>query len=216
MYVTSYFFVGGLCVIGATLCRTASVLYGRKDAVSTLEHTYATVPAHLAEFSFWAITHTRAAVTRSAHRAGVTPRAASRRRTRALYALLACLLLVVTGLLPAAAIAATKAGSLASHTVVVGIGGLIWTCVLETATLRERITRLAGREILRTPLWMWVLLLVVLDVLLMIACFVVPHLNRGHLLVGLFGAAYVAMADLVSCYIGFLLSSSHPYLLSRA
>jgi ABC-type dipeptide/oligopeptide/nickel transport system permease component len=116
-------------------------------------------------------------------------------------------------LLPAAAIAAQNTPRISSHGLAVGVGALVWGLVLETATLRDRTARLSGAFLLSTPNWIWALLLCAVDVL---ALGLAARFDFGSadLDVAMTGVAYVAAADLVSTYIGFMLGSPYSYPLS--
>jgi hypothetical protein len=194
-----YLFFGGFLAAVAGFWMSGLALAGTPQPAKAFERTYANVPARVVECAFWVGRHVLGLITASENGWMNVRRA-----------LLAGLFGGVTLLIPLAAIAAAETPSLADHGIALGVGGLVWTSFLETASLPHRLPNLADPSPVQTPLWMWAVLLIASDGLLLIASFAHPGLGESAR-VGLVGAAYVAFADLVSVYIGFVLSPHTPY-----
>lgn len=185
--------LGGLAlvIVGAFLAGAAFTDCSAKAAA--FERTYATVPGHAVEFLYWSSRHLRQASTVS-----------TARRARLFRAFLALFAAIVTLLLPVVAVAASGAPDLSAHGVAAGTGALVWGLLLETVTLRQRTHDLGGAILLRIELWLFAILLCVADVAALVTVAWV-HVEQADLRAATFGIAFVAAADLVSTYLGFIL-----------
>jgi hypothetical protein len=199
-------FVGGAICAVAGLWSAALRLNNLDEPggpAQAFERTYTTVGAHVAEFCFFA-----------AHGAWRAASSETARRPHLARALYSCALAALTLLVPLAALDAAGAPSLAEHGIALGLGALAWSYFLESASLPERTQRLCRRVVLRLPLWMWAILLGLSDVTVLLLTAYLPNPGDSTR-AGLVGASYVALADLVSMYLGFLLAPRRPYPLSE-
>lgn len=198
-----FFFLGGLLTVIAGLWMAASRLNRRSQPAVAFERTYATVSAHVVEFLYW-----------TAREVGGVFAPRSTRSSHAVRAAFAIALVAMTILFPVAAIAASDEPELRDHGVALGVGGLLWALVLETSSLPSRTRGLMGTQVLSLPVWQWALLLIASDVALLVGTALYPGLS-DTVHVALVGASYVALADIVSAYIGFMLSPFSRYPLSE-
>jgi hypothetical protein len=168
------------------------------DKAGRYERCYATVNARITEGVWWLCRHVWMAIK------------GSDRTERALPALFAAVTVVVTTLIPAAALTAAQGDVVQRHALPAGAGALAWGCLLEGATLQARIRELARVEVWPLRLWKAAVVLAILDVGLILV--VVAHVIAvAGVEAFLSGAAFVAAADLVSLLVGFVLCPWTPY-----
>jgi hypothetical protein len=186
--------VTALALLGAFFAFASST-----DKVGRFERCYATVNARITEGLFWFLLHLwKASVRRSAPFERILP------------AFFAGTVVVVTSLIPVAAMLAAQRGELHNHGVAAAIGALAWSCILEGTTLPARTKALARREVWPVRLWMAGVALAVLDVAVVLVGLL--HSSAlGSVGAGLTGAAFVAGADIISLLVGFVLCPWEPY-----
>ena len=185
--------LGGTSVVIACVFIAGGAFAERADRSRSFENTYTTVGSHVAEFSYWFCRHVRRSVIGQEQRGS--------HAVRALGALTA---VTATLVLPGLALVSSGSPSLEKQGLAFGIGGLLWGIVLEAAPLRERTYRLVNVYLIRIETWLCALLLCTGDVIVLgVSTF--SDLGEPTFDAALAGAAFVAGADLVSTYIGFIL-----------
>lgn len=121
--------------------------------------------------------------------------------------------LAFTALVPLAALALTGIPDLSADGVAVGLGALFWSCLLESATLTERTRRMnGGVAVIGIELWLFAVLFVVADLLLLLFQATETFGTSGALWAAAVGASFVALADLASASVGlaFAAANRHP------
>lgn len=183
----------------ATLLGAFFAFANSTDKVGRFERCYATVNPRITEGLFWFSRHLwKASVRRSAPSERVLP------------AFFAGTVVVVTSLIPIAAMLAAQRGELHNDGVAAAIGALAWSCIVEGTTLPARTKALARRDVWPIRLWMAGVTLAVLDVaVVLVGLFHSSAL--GSVGAGVTGAAFVAGADIISLLVGFVLCPWEPY-----
>ena len=178
-----------LIVLVVLALESARRLRAMPDWQKRLADSHAPVYVRLGEHLFWLVRHLLRALFRR-----------ERRLQHLQRALLALAFLSITALTPILTIARGVDPDFAKHGLAIGVGALVWTIVVESPAVSDRIRRLSARVDL-FPVLVHVLIVSVLDAA--ISCLALSGRIEGEPLASAcVGAAFVAAADIVSTAVG--------------
>ena len=183
-------FAGLLAFFGAS----AMHLVGVPNGAARFERSYANANQRILDCLFWALRHAWKAFADG----GVLERLARAAVAMGIGAAMVALSTYV--------VVQADAPPLDDQGIAVGIGALLWSCVLEGAALPERAGRVANKIIWDRPLWALALLLLIFDLLLLLVA-AVGWFGTGSTGAGAVGASFVALADVTSFAFGLALAA---------
>jgi hypothetical protein len=193
-----------LCwLLGLVLLLTASTVVARAlrrapDWQERLWRSHATVYARLWDLAFWSMHHL--------HRAISSPGQRCRHLERSL---LAAGLLAMVALTPVLALSRLANPDFTRHGLAIGIGGLVWSAVVESPGMADRIRPLAA-DIDFTPPVVFAVIVLIADV--SVCCLALSGVIEGEPAHSIcIGASLVAAADIVSIGIGVVAAAVPRY-----
>ena len=196
--VTDAAAVLGLALLVGSFLRAAYKLQRRVNPGRHLARAYASPYGRIVDGFYWTARHLRQA-TRTPNRAASLQAAWGSFWIGAL-----------TAAVPIAAVVAAETPSLDKHGLALGVGAVVWSCVVEVAGMSERIERLARATVISVPVAFSISAVAVLNVIVVIIA-AVPLVSGEAGKTAAIGAAFIAMADLMSALWGLILAGQHDH-----
>ncbi|MFZ1153508.1 MAG: hypothetical protein WAN93_01245 [Solirubrobacteraceae bacterium] len=190
--------IAGFALLLIACVSVACALRRAPDWQDRLKRSHATVYERLWELAFWLLRHLRDTLS-----------SAGQRRRHLTRALLAAGLLGALALTPVLALLEMAKPDFVRHGLAIGIGGLIWTTVVESPGMAERIRKFES-EIDFIPSVVFALIVLIADIAL--CCLALGGVIQGQPASSVcVGASFVAAADIVSMMIGVMAAAFPRY-----
>ena len=187
-----------LALLVVSALGAASRLRAMPDWQERLKNSHASIYVRLGELAFWLVRHLNGVFFRRGRRLQHLERA-----------LVALFFLSITAVTPVLTLALGSNPDFSRHGLAIGIGALVWTIVVESSAVSDRVRRFSA-AVDFFPVLVHILITFLLDAA--ISCLALSGMIRGEPLASVIsGAAFVAAADIVSTLVGVAAAALPSY-----